>query len=122
LACQAGNVAPRPAGADTPEAMPRIVGAVQAAAQVLATLERQNGAPRTLSQIAREAGLYKGTCNDLLYTLELLGYVVRQPETRGYVLGPALASLGAQAVTDTGFLPVALRHLRLLGERVGATC
>jgi DNA-binding IclR family transcriptional regulator len=95
---------------------------VLAAIRVLAVLERRDGVPCALSQIARDAELYKGTCDDILHTLESHGYVVRDAGSRGYLLGPALVSLGAQAVPDPDFVRVALAHLIAVRDGVRASC
>jgi DNA-binding IclR family transcriptional regulator len=97
-------------------ALPRTVPAVLAATRVLAVLEGRNRIPCGLTQIANEAGLYKGTCNDILHTLEAQGYVVRDRASRGYLLGPALVGLGAQAVSEPAHVQVALEHLVLVNQ------
>src|SRR5262249_51031097 len=102
--------------------MPRTVPAVLAAIRILAVLKGRDRIPGGLTQIAREVGMYNGTCDDILHTLESHGYVVRDPKTRGYLLGPELVSLGAMAGSDPGYVEVALERLLAVRDCVKASC
>jgi DNA-binding IclR family transcriptional regulator len=100
----------------------RTVNAVLAATRILDFLQTRNRVPTGLTQIASEVGLYKGTCHDILQTLLEREYVVRDPSSRGYLLGPALVGLGELAVNDPTYVPIALEHLIEVQRSVGATC
>jgi DNA-binding IclR family transcriptional regulator len=102
--------------------MPRTVPAVLSAIRILAVLNDRDRIPVGLTQIAREVGMYNGTCDDILHTLESHGYVVRDPATRGYLLGPALVGLGAKAVSDPDYVQVALERLLAVRDNVRANC
>ena len=49
------------------------------------------------SDLARAGSLSQGTCHAILGTLSAAGYVVRDPETLTYTLGPAVVALGHAA-------------------------
>jgi DNA-binding IclR family transcriptional regulator len=93
-----------------------------AAIRILAVLKGRDRIPGGLTQIAREVGMYNGTCDDILHTLESHGYVIRDPKTRGYLLGPELVSLGAMAVSDPDYVEVALERLLAVRDCVKASC
>jgi IclR family acetate operon transcriptional repressor len=98
------------------------VPAVAAAIAILKYLETQNRVPCGLTRIAQQVGLYKSTCYDILQALEAEGFVVREPATRGYLLGPALVALGAKAVADPVYVQIAIQHLVDVSEQIRASC
>jgi IclR family acetate operon transcriptional repressor len=98
------------------------VPAVAAAIAILKYLETQDRVPCGLTRIAQQVGLYKSTCYDILQALEAEGFVVREPATRGYLLGSALVGLGAKAVADPVYVQIALQHLIVVSKQVQASC
>ncbi len=50
--------------------------------------------PLTVAELSERSDISKSTVYRILYTLESGGYVVRDPGSRKYVLGPALIGLG----------------------------
>jgi len=98
---------------------PGPVPAVDRAAGILLALG--NGqADASLSDLARRLRIHKSTAHGILATLARHRFVDRNPETRRYRLGPALAALGRAAVDrqDLGALarPHLVRLRRLSGE------
>ncbi|MBE3014493.1 helix-turn-helix domain-containing protein [Microbispora sp. NEAU-D428] len=89
---------------------------------VLDHLVAAGGRGLGLSALARELGISKPTCLGILTELVAAGYLVRDPATLTYGLGPALIAAGRAA--RRGFLAgdVARRHLEPLAERYHATC
>ena len=98
---------------------PRSVPAVARAAGILRILVSRREA--TLTDLAREAGIYKSTAHGILATLSAFGLVERNPATRRYRLGAALVTLGraAQDAGDLGALAGA--HLIQLSRLCGET-
>jgi DNA-binding IclR family transcriptional regulator len=98
---------------------PGPVPAVDRAAGILLALG--NGqADASLSDLARRLRIHKSTAHGILTTLARHRFVDRDPKTRRYRLGPALAALGRAAVDrqDLGALarPHLVRLRRLSGE------
>src|SRR5207302_3185314 len=98
---------------------PGPVPAVDRAAGILLALGNGQG-DASLSDLARRLRIHKSTAHGILATLARHRFVDRDPETRRYRLGPALAALGRAAVDrqDLGALarPHLIRVRRLAGE------
>lgn len=75
-----------------------------------------------LSELARELGISKPTCLGIVTELTAAGYLVRDPRTLTYGLGPALIAAGRVAQESFVAGELARRHLAPLAERYGATC
>src|SRR3954468_18462558 len=105
------------AGEPTP---PRLVPAVDRAARLLAELERA-ARPMTISELARELGINKGTMRDLLETLRAHGLLERDEERKQYRLGPRLARLGMAALGQLDLGSVARPFLIDLAEQISGT-
>ncbi|QWF84079.1 helix-turn-helix domain-containing protein [Amycolatopsis sp. CA-230715] len=75
-----------------------------------------------LSDLARGLGMAKPTCLGIVTELVAGGYLVRDPRTVTYRLGPAMIAAGRVAGEGFGAGEVAGRHLERLSARYGATC
>lgn len=75
-----------------------------------------------LSELARELDMAKPTCLGILTELTAGGYLVRDPHTRSYGLGPALIAAGR--VAQDSFAVSALARIRLeeLTRQYRTTC
>ncbi|MBX5491459.1 MAG: IclR family transcriptional regulator [Chloroflexi bacterium] len=104
-----------PSDADRPR---RLVPAVDRAVRLLAAL-RDAGQARSLTDLAALLGVHKATALDILLTLRHHGLVVRDPATKRFALGPALASFAAGAGEE--WRPAARAALRRLSARTGET-
>ncbi len=102
------------------EAQHRLVPAVDRAARILA-LMRQESRYFSISELAREMGLSKGTVRDILVTLQHHGLVERDEETRRYRLGYGLLELGAAVLARLDLRSIARPFLRQVVERTGET-
>lgn len=94
----------------------RSTGAVERVADVLELL----GAARTplgVSEVARQIDVHKATASRLLGTLAERGLVRR--DGAGYRLGPRLARLAVEAVTDLGVVEISRPVLRDLASATG---
>lgn len=97
----------------------RSVPAVARAAGILRILAGRREA--SLTDLAREVGIYKSTAHGILGTLRVFGLVDRDPATRRYRLGAALVTLG-RAARDAGDLgALAGTHLVQLARFCGET-
>src|SRR3954465_9820396 len=95
----------------------------EAAARVVDVLVLFTEGPRSwgVSAIARRLGLSKAVVHRILQTLVERGLLVTDPDTRGYVLGPTAAALGARALRDSSLRAAALPVLRRLQRETGET-
>jgi len=74
-----------------------------------------------VSAIARELGLSKAVVHRILQTLVDRRLLVADPATRGYLLGPASAALGARALRESDLRQAAIPVLRRLQHLTGET-
>ncbi len=78
--------------------------------------------PQTLSQLAARTGIPKATMMRTLDSLEQLGYVLRTPIERGYVLGPAAAGLALSTLRNNALMRACRAILSNLVAAIGETC
>jgi DNA-binding IclR family transcriptional regulator len=99
---------------------PRLVPAVDRAARLLDVLE-SSGRAMTISELARELAINKGTMRDLLETLRSHELLVRDNDRKAYRLGPRLARLGLAALGQLDLASVARPFLGMLAAEVSGT-
>lgn len=75
-----------------------------------------------LSELSRALDISKPTCLGIVTTLSETGWLVCDPESRGYRIGPALVSAGRLARQAVPGIDVAERHLTALATRYGSAC
>jgi IclR family acetate operon transcriptional repressor len=97
----------------------RLVPAVDRAARLLEVLE-SGGRSMTISELARELGINKGTMRDLLETLRAHGLLERDEDRKQYRLGPRLARLGMAALGQLDLASVARPYLVDLALEINA--
>ncbi|MEO8407122.1 MAG: IclR family transcriptional regulator [Oxalobacteraceae bacterium] len=92
--------------------------------RVLRLIEYLAGAnhPQTLSQLAFRTRIPKATMMRTLDSLEQLGYVLRTPIERGYVLGPAAADLALSTLRNSTLMRACRAILGNLTAEIGETC
>jgi IclR family pca regulon transcriptional regulator len=76
--------------------------------------------PASLGSIVATTGWSKPAVYRLVRTLETVG-ALRQQEGKGYVLGPALITLGQAAMRATGLQQIARPYIERLAEQIGET-
>ena len=76
----------------------------------------------TLSELARDLDLNKATAHGMLNTLADAGYLIREPESKTYALGPALIALGNAALSSTPAARLAEPHMTALSEEFDLEC
>lgn len=77
--------------------------------------------PVGVSALAAELGLSKAVVHRILQTLVQKGFVVADPRTRGYRLGPAAAIFGARALRGSQLRRQAMPLLQELQRATGET-
>ncbi|CAH1696769.1 IclR family transcriptional regulator [Hyphomicrobiales bacterium] len=75
----------------------------------------------TLSQIAEAAGINKSSAQRSSYTLEVLGYLCKEPQTRRYMLTPKVLELGFCYIHSDPLLDHANPYLAELNIRCKET-
>jgi IclR family pca regulon transcriptional regulator len=75
----------------------------------------------SLADIAEVAGVTTPSALRISYTLTELGYLIRDPSSRTYNLGPRALSLGMATLSSMPLVDIAEPHLRSLRDRVGET-
>src|SRR5712692_153325 len=94
-----------------------MVPAVDRAARLLEVLE-SGRRPMTISELARELEINKGTMRDLLETLRAHGLLERDEGRKQYRLGPRLARLGMAALGQLDLASVARPYLVDLAQEI----
>ncbi len=96
---------------------------IEALERGLQTLEAFSRESPTLSmtEIAAHVGLSKSTAFRFTHTLEELGYLERDPETKRYRPGLKVLRLGFGALNSLEIGQVAQPHLKALSDRTGKT-
>ena len=96
------------------------VGAVSAAANVLRAL---HAAPRPLnaSEVARAAGLHRGTAYNILRTLQAEGFVGYDETTRTYAVSLHILELAHGALRRSGLLDVARPLMHAVSDAHGVS-
>jgi IclR family acetate operon transcriptional repressor len=97
------------------------VPAARQIAQVLAYLAGHSDSVRLMDVVAA-TGLHKSRCLALLRSLVGIGYVLMDPATKRYRLGPALIRLGFTALRSQEILAVARPEMRALSTETGLVC
>ncbi|MCD6727768.1 MAG: IclR family transcriptional regulator [Solirubrobacteraceae bacterium] len=98
---------------------PYLVPAVVSAFGLLNVIAQSDRESSSHAELAREAGLSKSTAHNLLTTLEHLGLVQRDPQSRRYRLGAALISLGQSAARHSRLAVLAEERLGPLAGELG---
>ena len=89
---------------------------------VLDFLVAHQGRRFGLSGLARDLGLSKPTCLGIVTALTAGGYLVHDPVTKAYGLGPALIAAGRAAQHDFVAATVARRRLTDLSDHYDTVC
>jgi IclR family pca regulon transcriptional regulator len=74
-----------------------------------------------VSDLSREVGLSRSTTHRYVATLAALGYLLQDPATRKYRLGPRVLDLGFSAINSMELREVAAPHLQQLSDETGFT-
>lgn len=97
--------------------MPGLVQSVERAAAILSLLSDEGG--MTLGRISDALGLAKGTAHGLLRTLEDVGFVEQDQESRAYGLGRGALQLGSTVLDLNELRSATLNWVDTLAVRTG---
>ncbi|MGH7056118.1 MAG: IclR family transcriptional regulator [Stellaceae bacterium] len=117
----AGSTGGRVAAGDPGRGSPgKPVGAVAAAAKVLRTL---HGSERPLhaSEVARAAGLYRGTAYNILRTLQAEGFVDYDEATRSYAVSLHILELAYGVLRRSGLMDLARPLMHAVSDGQGVS-
>lgn len=81
----------------------------------------RQGSPVKLEKVVHSSGIKKTSCFRALKTLTHHGFLVKDPQTKAYWLGPKTIALGLTALNTGGVRELALPFMRELREKTGAT-
>ncbi len=92
-------------------------------AKGLAVLEAFDAQRRSLNlpQIAATAGISKGAAQRLTYTLEILGFLRKDPVSKRYSPSPRFVEFGRRYVGGSALIETSVPYLRDLNIRCGET-
>src|SRR6516162_11346601 len=110
---------PRRAGAGDP-GRGKLVGAVVAAARVLRTLHASER-PLNASEVARAAGLHRGTAYNILRTLYAEGFVGYDEATRSYAVSLHILELANGVLRRSGLMDLARPLMHAVSDAHGVS-
>src|SRR5437899_772508 len=98
----------------------KLVGAIVAAAKVLRTLHASER-PLHASEVARAAGLHRGTAYNILRTLYAEGFVGYDEATRSYAVSLHILELAYGVLRRSGLLDLARPLMHAVSDAHGAS-
>lgn len=99
--------------------MPRSSPQTARLIHVLEMLAVSGESGRTLADLSRSLGVDKATCRPMLMELTNSGYLLRNPRSRTFHLGPRLAEIGRAAEHAVNVADLARSALSTLADRFG---
>ena len=101
-------------------ALGKPVGAIMAAASVLRALHAATR-PLNASEVARAAGLHRGTAYNILRTLQAEGFVSYDETTRTYAVSLHILELAYGALRRSGLIDIARPLMHAVADAHGVT-
>src|SRR5947209_20192577 len=101
-------------------ALGKPVGAVVAAAKILRALHASER-PLNASEIARAAGLHRGTAYNILRTLQAEGFVGYDEETRSYAVSLQILELAYGVLRRSGLIDIARPLMHAVSDAQGVS-
>ena len=86
---------------------------------LLEVLAAEQARGLSLAEISRRLGVHKASCHSMLASLLRSGWLLRDPTSKTYTLGPALLRLGSAAASRYPALDVARPAMSELAARTG---
>jgi len=102
--------------------MPRPSPPTERVVATMALLAERPDAALSLAELTRRLGVNKSTGHAILTSLAAAGWVLRDPTSKTYRLGPAVVALGRQASASFPALDFARPALVELSRAFAATC
>lgn len=81
----------------------------------------KRGSPAKLEHLAQISGIKKTSCFRVLKTLSKAGFLVRDPDSKSYWLGPKTILIGLAGLGSQGVREIALPFMRELRDKTGVT-
>jgi DNA-binding IclR family transcriptional regulator len=97
------------------------VPAVDQAIRVMLCLADGAGNPKSLTDICLEVGIHRSKAFSVLNTLQEHGFVKKNPNRKGYVLGPGLLTLAGKLLANLSLPRVVEPVLYDLAKKAGVT-
>jgi DNA-binding IclR family transcriptional regulator len=97
------------------------VPAVDQAIRVMLCLADGGSNPKSLTDICREVGIHRSKAFSILNTLQEHGFVKKNPNRKGYILGPGLLTLAGRLLANLSLPRVVESILYDLAKKAGAT-
>jgi DNA-binding IclR family transcriptional regulator len=97
------------------------VPAVDQAIRLMLCLANSGSNPKSLTDICMEVGIHRSKAFSILNTLNEYGFVKKNPNRRGYVLGPGLLTLTGKILENLSLSRFVEPVLYDLAKKAGAT-
>ena len=97
------------------------VPAVEQAIRVMLCLADSGSNPKSLIDICQEVGIHRSKAFSILHTLNEYGFVKKNPNRRGYLLGPGLLTLTGKMLETFKLSRLVDPILDELAKKAGAT-
>src|SRR4030042_214036 len=97
------------------------VPAVEQAIRVMLCLAEGGRNPKSLTEICLEVGIHRSKAFSILDTLDEYGFVKKNPNRKGYVLGPGLLTVTGKMLEILSLPRIAEPVLYDLAKKAGAT-
>ena len=97
------------------------VPAVEQAIRVMLCLADSGSSPKSLTDICREVGIHRSKAFSILGTLDEYGFVKKNPNRGGYVLGPGLLTITGKMLETLNLPRIAEPVLYDMAKKAGAT-
>ncbi len=97
------------------------VPAVEQAIRVILCLADSGSNPKSLTDICLEVGIHRSKAFSILNTLNEYGFVKKNPNRKGYILGPGLLTLTGKMLETLSLPRIAEPILYDLAKKAGAT-
>jgi DNA-binding IclR family transcriptional regulator len=81
----------------------------------------QHGSPLKLEDLVKVSGMKKTSCFRIVQTLMRSNFVSKDPETKGYFIGPGMISIGFSALDRVGVRGIALPFMKEIRKKTGTT-
>jgi len=98
-----------------------IVPAVDQAIRVMLCLAEGGSSTKSLTDICLEVGIHRSKAFSILDTLDRYGFIKKNPNRKGYVLGPGLLTLTGKMLETISLPRLVEPVLYDLAKKVGAT-
>jgi DNA-binding IclR family transcriptional regulator len=97
------------------------VPAVEQAIRIMLCLADNGSNPKSLTEVCREVGIHRSKAFSILNTLNEHGFVKKNPNRKGYVLGPGLLTLSGKMLETLSLPRLAEPILYELARKAKAT-